>query len=261
MAVLDGQIAIHWDGEISDGDGHDHQRPTKKRRSEPKSAREIPPHHLLKRAGDPSISVNRSITPPVVEMDNGELSLYILDQETGVLVVNSFATEDPSLTSDADQTTFMTKFVSSATESISYLRQRGISKIIIDLSGNGGGYVSLGENLALQFFPKSDHFFGSNMRWNPAIQAMLTSEEDHNATYWDIGHYEKMDGSDFESYQEFLGPVHRDNDYFTVIAIPDTAESNAEADVHMPSSYNGPQPFDTDNIVLVSPHLFPTYRS
>lgn len=134
-----------------------------------------------------------------------------------------------------------------------------MSKVIIDLSGNGGGFVTLGQNLAMQFFPESDHFFGSNMRWNPALQVMLTSDVDPNATYWDIGHYKKMDGSDFKSYQEFLGPVHRDNDYFTVIGVPDTVESIAETGVHMPSSYDGPQPFDTDNIVLVSPH--PTYLS
>lgn len=253
MAVLGDEIAINWGGDDDDGDDHDHQRPTVKRRSELKRVREIPPHHLLERAGNPSFSVNRSITPPVVEMDDGELSLYILDHETGVLVVNAFTPKDRSVTdSDDAETTFMTKFVSLATESISYLRQRGISKIIIDISGNGGGFATLGQNLALQFFPKSDHFFGTNMRWNPTLQAMLTSDGDINATNWDLGHYKKMDGSDFDSYQEFLGPVHRDNDYFTVIAIPDTVETIAEDSVHMPSSYEGPQPFDTDNIVLVS---------
>lgn len=254
LAVLKGYAAVSWAGDASYiAENNDHQHPTKERRSEPNRARAIPQHHLLKRGGDPAVTVNRSITPPVLEMANGELSLYILDHETGVLVVNSFSAADESdTTTSSEESTFMTKFVSLATESISYLLQRGMTKVIIDLSGNGGGFITLGENLAMQFFPKSAHFFGSNMRWNPAIEAMLTKGADPNATYWDLGHYHKMDGSDFASYQEFLGPVHRDNDYFTVIAIPDTAETLAEDGVNMPSSYAGPQPFDADNIVLVS---------
>lgn len=247
--------AISWIGDESPigGANNDHQHPTRKR-SESKTVRGLPQHQLLKRSAGPPSTIHQTLSPALLTSAHGEISLHLLDNETGVLVITAFApAETTTASDDVDQDAiFMNKFVSLATEAISDLRQKGITKIIIDLSGNGGGFVSLGENLAMQLFPGVNHFFGTNMRWNPALAAMLTKGEGLDATYWDLGHYRKMDGSDFSSYKEFLGPVQKDDDYFTVIAIPDTVETNAEDGGDLPSSYTGAQPFDTDNIALVS---------
>lgn len=257
LAVLKGSKAVSWAGDeatIADKN-NDHQRPTRKR-SESNRARGLPQHHLLKRSGGPASTMNQTLNPSIMASANNELSLYQLDDETGVMVITSFAPEDsysPAAAAGVDEeAVFINKFVSLATEAISYLHQRGLTKIIIDLSGNGGGFTTLGENLAMQFFPKANHFFGTNMRWNPALATMLTKGADPNTTYWDLGHYRKLDGTDFASYQEFLGPVPKDDDYFTVIAIPDVVETNAEDGANLPSSYSGPQPFETEDIVLVS---------
>lgn len=258
MDVLTGSDtkAISWVGDESPITGGNNDHHPKRKRSEPKTAGGLPQRHILRRSEGPASTIHQTLSPALLTSAHGEISLHILDHETGVLVVTSFtsANETASGVNDDDDatTTFMNKFVSLATEAISDLRQRGITKIIIDLSGNLGGLVSLGENLAMQLFPEVNHFFGTNMRWNPALATMLTKGEGLNTTYWDLGHYRKMDGSEFSSYEEFLGPVHRDDDYFTVIAIPDIVESNAEDSANLPSSYSGPQPFDTDNIALVS---------
>lgn len=258
MHVLDDSNtqAVSWigDGSPNTDGNNDHQHPTRKR-SEPKPARGLfQQHHILKRSAGPPSTVHQTLSPALLTSAHGEISLHILDDETGVLVINSFISSDetPSTTDDDADAIFINKFASLATEAISDLRQKGITKIIIDLSGNGGGFISLGQNLAMQFFPEVDHFFGTNMRWSPALATMLTKGKGLNATYWDLGHYRKMDGSDFSSYEEFLGPVHKDDDYFTVVAVPDIVESNAEDGGELPGSYSGPQPFDTDNIVLVS---------
>lgn len=203
------------------------------------------PHQIFRRTNDTSAHYgNATSLTPVFCLDGGELALYIMG-DVGVFVANAFAPAD-----DTDNS-FMSNFATLITDSISYLKKNKITKLIIDVSGNGGGFVSLGENFAMQLFPTADHFFGSNMRWNPALAAMLTLGADPNDTYWDLGQYHKMDGSDFSSYEEFLGPVYKDQDYFTLIARPDIVEANVESGGELPGSYPGPQPFETHNIVLV----------
>lgn len=254
--VLDSQsvASLSWFGdEVVENNDHRHPKATNKRNN-PKKGRALDPHRLLKRTGDPANTMNETLTPSVSSLSGGEMSLYLLDDKTGVLVVSAFMASE---TTDNGESAFMIGFASFATKAISYLRQKGASRIIIDLSGNGGGLVALGENLAIQFFPNADHFFGSNMRWNPAIAAMLTEGADPNGTYWDLGHYRKMDGSNFASYEEFLGPVHKHGDYFTVIARPDIVETNTEDGSNLPSSYPGPQPFETNNIAIVSFQVYP----
>lgn len=185
-------------------------------------------------------------TRPVLALDDGTLALHILDHQTAVLEITSFqfAVDDP-------EDTYLSRFSSLVTDAISYMKKNGITKIIIDLSGNGGGFLALGVNLAKQLFPTVDHYFASNIRWNPAIDTMLTKGADPDGTYLDLGHLRKLDGSDFTSYKEWLGPVFKDGDYFSQISRPDFAEESDEAD-GLPVSYPGPQPFDTHNIVVVS---------
>lgn len=181
-------------------------------------------------------------------MQNGEMNLFVLDDETGVLEITSF-----DWYSEEFAVEFLATFSMFLSDAILYLKNLGITKIIIDLSGNKGGVTALGNDAAMQFFPEADHFFGSNMRWNPAIDTMLTKGKDPtDMGYWDIGHYKKIDGSDFASYKEFLGPVFQDGDYFTPIAIADIAEENTEDSLGgLPPSYTGHAPFDAENIILV----------
>lgn len=188
-----------------------------------------------------SRSTNRTLKPIMSFTDN-VIQLFSLDNETAVLVIGDFKSSET-----------LVSFAGFISKAISYLKDKGTPKIIIDVTGNGGGSLALGNDAAMQFFPTADHYFGTNMRWNPALQAMLTSNIDPNRTFWDLGQYHKMDGSDFSSYQEFLGPVRSDGDYFTRIARPDLAERNAEKSdgSALPAAYKGPQPFKTENIIIV----------
>lgn len=187
-------------------------------------------------------------TKAVYGMEWGELELYSLTDDIGVLVLNTFT----PLGNQSD-TGFIPLFSQKVAGAISYLREKSCTKIIIDVSGNGGGYIRLGRDAVRQFFPGEATFFATNMRWNPALATMLLEGTGTNSTYWDLDQYRKAsDDSAFTSYNEFLGPVGRDGDSFTVIAVDDSVEVEKEDPEPLPTSYSGPQPFDTGNIVLVS---------
>lgn len=199
-------------------------------------------------------STRRSLTAePVYGMKSGELELYILNEEIGVLVLNTFMPMD-----NGTEDGFIPLFSKGVAGAISYLREKNCTKIIIDVSGNGGGYIRSGRDAVRQFFPGEGTFFASNMRWNPALATMLLEGNGTNATYWDLGQYKKAsDDSDFKSYAEFLGPIARDGDSFTVIAVDDNVEVEKEDMEPLPPSYSGPQPFATENIIIVSLAAFP----
>lgn len=185
---------------------------------------------------------------PVYKITTGELELYILNEETGVLVLNTFM----PIGNETD-VGFVPLFSKGVARAISYLQEKNCTKIIIDVSGNGGGYIRSGRDAVRQFFPGEETFFATNMRWNPALATMLLEGNGTNATYWDLGQYKRAsDNSDFKSYSEFLGPIARDGDSFTVIAVDDNVEVEKEDAEPLPASYSGPQPFKTDNIIIVS---------
>lgn len=189
---------------------------------------------------------------PLVGMEWGEIELYALDEEIGVLVLSTFTPMGKQ-----NDTGFIPLFSKKFGDALSYLREKNYSKLIIDVSGNGGGYIRLGRDAVRQLFPGESTFFASNMRWSPALATMLLEGTGTNATYWDLGQYRKAsDDSEFKNYAEFLGPIARDGDSFTVIAVDDNAEVEKEDPEPLPISYSGPQPFATENIILVSFYYF-----
>lgn len=197
--------------------------------------------------------MRRSLTTkPVYGMESGELELYILNEEIGVLVLNTFM---PMKSQNG--TGFVPLFSKGIAGAISYLREKNCTKIIIDVSGNGGGFIRSGRDAVRQFFPGEETFFASNMRWSPALATMLLEGNGTNATYWDLGQYKRAsDNSDFKNYAEFLGPIPKDGDSFTVIAVDDNVEVEKEDAEPLPASYSGPQPFATENIIIVRPPIF-----
>lgn len=237
--------------EFNNGElGQNSDGPPTSQTSQDSKKRHIPPFiapHVMQ-------PVRRSLAAePVYGMKSGELELYILSEEIGVLVLNIFMPMG-----DGTETGFIPQFSKGVAGAISYLREKNCTKIIIDVSGNGGGFIRSGRDAVRQFFPGEETFFASNMRWNPALATMLLEGNGTNATYWDLGQYKRAsDNSDFKSYAEFLGPVAKGGDSFTVIAVDDNVEVEKEDMEPLPASYSGPQPFATENIVIVSLPIIP----
>ncbi|KAH8145748.1 uncharacterized protein LAJ45_10225 [Morchella importuna] len=189
-----------------------------------------------------------AVPTPALQMVNGEIMLYVMNDQVGVLVINTFTPMN-----GGSEDGFVHEFSGNITAAIEHLSSKNIKRIVIDVSGNGGGFVRLGRDAVRQFFPGESTYFASNMRWNPALATMMLDGSDTNATYWDLGQYKKAsDNSDFKDWNEFLGPVSRDGDYFTVIAVDDTVEVEAEDNEPLPPVYKGPQPFADEDIILLS---------
>ncbi|TGZ83627.1 hypothetical protein EX30DRAFT_368962 [Ascodesmis nigricans] len=178
-----------------------------------------------------------------------EIGFYYLDSSTVVFIVTAF------LEIQTKSNNFLTMFSTFITRTIQVAKSAGITRILIDVTGNGGGYASLGQDMARQLFPDSEKiFFGQNMRWNPVLSAMLLQgdETQINGSFFDIGHHLQPDGTDFNSMADMLGPVHRDGDYFTKISIPDEIETNEEMNDVLEQDYSGPDPFKQKNVVVVT---------
>jgi hypothetical protein len=162
-----------------------------------------------------------------------------------VLTVRSF---DPAGTQDADE--FILSAHKLVKEAIKYLTANGYTRLIVDVTGNGGGFVPLGIDTVRQLFPDKDHFFAVNMRWSPALSTMLTQGKDSNGTYWDYRTFNDEQGRDVKSMQQHLGPTHRDNDWFTPIVRSDAVDSTKAVGISG-SDPGARQPFETKNVLLV----------
>ncbi|KAA8914637.1 hypothetical protein FN846DRAFT_885815 [Sphaerosporella brunnea] len=185
-------------------------------------------------------------------LSDGTIAYYQLDNKTVVLMVMAFTPASES----TDQLKYMSAFSRFAASFIESAKAAGMERLIIDLSGNGGGYLALGHNLARQLFPKSDKpFFGSNMRWNPVLDGWMTLGDPSivDQTFFALNQLKKQDGSDWKSFREMLGPIHRDDGYFTQISISNEQADNAAAQGAIYSDYSLTQPFKTENVVVVSP--------
>ncbi|KAI9345177.1 hypothetical protein DFJ73DRAFT_960849 [Zopfochytrium polystomum] len=83
---------------------------------------------------------------PVVADANG--AFYLVDGTTGVWVLSTFS---PADTSDAG----IDKWIGTITTGLSTLEKAGATKLIIDVTGNGGGYICLGLAIAQYLFPNT----------------------------------------------------------------------------------------------------------
>jgi hypothetical protein len=93
--------------------------------------------------------------PPLAVSAEGLSSTYLLSNTTAVIVIHTFLT--------ANQTTGL-GYQSYLRSTISPLKSRGITRIIIDVTGNPGGAIVLGFETFKQFFPQNEPFATTNMR-------------------------------------------------------------------------------------------------
>ncbi|KAF8607363.1 hypothetical protein BDV93DRAFT_553079, partial [Ceratobasidium sp. AG-I] len=103
---------------------------------------------------------------PIVAGGNGQLKAYVLsDNKTGVLMVGSFG---------GDYTQFQTDTVAA----LAKFKSVGVKQLIVDTTGNGGGYVCLGEFLinALAGTGFGYAGFESTMRANPLARKIVAAD-------------------------------------------------------------------------------------
>jgi hypothetical protein len=153
------------------------------------------------------------------------------------------------------------------------------NKLVIDLRGNGGGFIDMGFELFKQLFPTVEPYGGARYRAHDAykILAAALAATDANATMkqLDIETYETaeystfvwnnvldVDHKDFKSFDNYYGPNTINNDQFTSIFRYNF--SNHIGGHTMSPGFNltgyapeptPTQPFKPENIVLVQDGL------
>ncbi|CAG9942940.1 unnamed protein product [Clonostachys rosea f. rosea IK726] len=219
---------------------------------------------LVKRAdsSDDEVAVPYAAWPtnPIVVQDNftfgGTVSGYYFDEnQLGVLSIPSFDTdENSSETFDLAVASF-----------INQTRSRGAKRIVIDLTGNGGGTLWMGYDTFRHFFPKKVpnllwrtrahsalNVLGSVLGWSGAQNTSYEDVPDINYQYGS-----KPDLTKFSSWKEFYGPRELKNDKFTSAATYDFTDKKLAGELGFYLAGYGDnipdydEAFPAENIVLL----------
>ncbi|KAF3912792.1 hypothetical protein ABW20_dc0110127 [Dactylellina cionopaga] len=189
---------------------------------------------------------------PYIQDVNKVVGGYFMDDyandgsKTAIMDITGFAPDDPNAQ-------FAPHAVQAAVEFfLAEAKRRGTERLIIDVRGNGGGYVNMGYDMYKQLFPMSEPYSGTRLRNHPAslriAQAFtqLVNEDVINgliqnigggmgenlsraqlstyniATYASLSNLDQFlnldeDSKPFSDFGDFFGPAEIYGDQFTNI--------------------------------------------
>jgi hypothetical protein len=115
-------------------------------------------------------------------------------------------------------------------KTITELGESGVKRLLIDVSGNGGGRARLAKRTMRMIFPESFHGVGHepeiHFRWryHSALAKIFKAvpEKPFISDYDGRGTFRTLQGRNFSSVEDILGPYYNSqvDDYFTSEAIP-----------------------------------------
>ncbi|KAL1956542.1 hypothetical protein VTO42DRAFT_7013 [Malbranchea cinnamomea] len=172
---------------------------------------------FVKRA--PSESPRPGYPTPVVEHSSGEVAGYFLEGshgDTAVLSISGFM-------GDSD----LMGFSETIEKFLAECAKKRKSKLIIDVTSNGGGAIFLGYDAFKQLFPKAPIDDAFNFRYSEQLDLLgdfvnnyLTDPETRDkptadvlrGTTFDINAFLDMDNKKFKNWDAFVGPETNDAD-------------------------------------------------
>jgi hypothetical protein len=185
---------------------------------------------------------------PLMHSLEDAMALYTVpgDSDTMVLQFRTFTQADEE-TEEYIRTYVkgLSDFLSSALDKC---KEKGCKRVIIDVSGNRGGQTILPYLIGKKFFPRMEDFNDIDMKYSPIVWAYLYSLD--NGTQKDM--YQDINNKDFTSMASFLGPVWRNNGYYTPLWKQDYRQFGKDTyQIDMPPNTGEPL-LSPDNIVVVS---------
>lgn len=169
--------------------------------------------------------------PSLRTSEDNYLAWYDLDGQTAVLDITGFG-----VASTADDYENVLDY------GVEYLKKTGHKRLIIDLTNNVGGTTYLPFDFVRTFFPKNPIFESVNQRYTkPNVAAFAFQNIEY---FWDIN------GKDFKSFEDILGPVTKDGDQFTNFYKYDHIQGGKQ--IGLDWNKDAAQPFDKDNIIVIS---------
>jgi len=207
------------------------------------SERTDDPDLVVRQTGDEKHRPNGFPTPLAHSSEYAMATFAVPgDEEAVVLVIRTFDQID--LASNE----FVHAMSDFLKEQIAAWRKAGYKRLIIDVSNNNGGKAILPYDFLKQLFPSKEDFPPVNMHYSPVTWAYMQSINDGNV--YELYRDSKM--NDFADMADFLGPVRKDNDYFTKMWKQDYkqfGEDNYDLEIAAASSQ---QPFAAENIAIIS---------
>ncbi|KAF3479880.1 peptidase S41 family protein [Arthroderma uncinatum] len=207
----------------------------------------------------------------VEEFRYGDVAGYFLGNEhpdTAVLSINSFSGSDEEDNLQFDE------FSSVITRFLAACKKERKSKLIIDVTANGGGAVFLGYDTFKQLFPDTKPNDASNLRATEQLDiigskvtAVLSDPETRNTTMgrslrgsqFDIGVYVDTKGNALTDWRDFYGPEKVGDFNFTHLSSwnlksQDLADASGGAVVagYQDRASLPPQVFKPEDMVLLT---------
>ncbi|KAF3931283.1 hypothetical protein ABW19_dt0204900 [Dactylella cylindrospora] len=143
---------------------------------------------------------------PVVQDRAGIFAGYFL-RKTNTAVLQMFGFDPPCASDIVSTMTSISIFLKKC-------REKGATKLIVDLTGNTGGYVTLGYDLFMQLFPRVVPYNGHRLRINPA--SLIKARAFSNVTYGGLSNILKRNGSSLAfaiSGSDWLHSLNFDENY------------------------------------------------
>lgn len=181
------------------------------------------------------------------------ISGYFLNEtgyeDTAVLSVSAFSNEnmDPEL-DNLEFRHVLIKFLAKC-------KTEGKTKLIVDLQGNGGGYVGLGLELFKRLFPQIDLFMASTTLATPFLGSMLHTN--YTVAKDAIGSPVDANGVPFASWDALFGPQVLAYENLTSSFQYNYSDYKSNDMAFAPAGYGTnktipPSPFTAENIVIIT---------
>ena len=182
-------------------------------------------------------------------------SYYNIDHTTGVVRIPAFSAS--YLDSGKNPKEYISDIANFIHEALHYFTRAQKKRVLIDISRNTGGDISAGYAVFRQFFPQADPFYGQDMRNSPTLKTLiqqLSSPSGRRSSPLDYHYARQVDGVDFSTLGDFIGPTHKYNDSFTrMFRVNDSAFIATDEKYHVPPP--NVSPFAAKNIALLSNSL------
>lgn len=200
---------------------------------------------------------------PVAIHQHGYMSGYFLNDteahdDTAVLVLSSFMPSNdswikPTETAEVERTR---KFIS---EFLDACAKAGRTKLVIDVSGNGGGLIFNAFEVYKSLFPTAKAWSGNRLRAHPALDHLGEASYDNPYETNVIGSrsLNPANGERYATWGDYYGPYRVGEDRATSLLVYDLANENIiDANVSFVITGFGPeppnQPFAKEDIVVMT---------
>ncbi|GAB1318446.1 Tail specific protease domain-containing protein [Madurella fahalii] len=218
--------------------------------------------------------------PVIRDSGAGTTSGYFLNDtgydDTAVLAISAF-----SPAADTDSTDYLTDFQETIEDFLAECRRENKKRLVIDLTANGGGFISAGYELFAQLFPDEPMFRADNIRAPESLRQIadtvesvfdeIVSGPSDDAPAERIAALRTLvrstvvsnllpfgvyapDGSAYTSVSSILGPVTLNNDTFTAYQFMPLNETSSFFNMTGTGHRSSPPPavFQPEDVVLLT---------